>query len=35
MKEYKVYVNGFYVGTESLTKEDIKRINKDSNIILK
>lgn len=35
VRVYKIYVDGIYVGTKSLTYEDVRRINNDSTITLK
>lgn len=35
MKEYIVTVDGFTVGAVELTPEEVKEMNKDSNIIIK
>ena len=34
MANYKVYVNGVFVGIDTLTLEEVKRINNDSTISL-
>ena len=34
MTNYKVFVNGVFVGIDTLTLEEIKRINNDSTISL-
>ena len=33
MKNYKIYVNGYYVGTQALNLEEVKKCN-NNNIIL-
>lgn len=35
MKNYKVYVNGIYVGSASLTPSEVAKLNNDATIILK
>ena len=34
MANYKVFVNGVFVGVDTLTLEDVKRINNDTTISL-
>ena len=34
MANYKVFVNGVFVGIDTLTLEEVKRINNDSTISL-
>ena len=34
MKTYKIYVDGNYVGTDTLTVDEVKRINNDTSITL-
>lgn len=34
MANYKVYVNGIFVGVNTLTLEEVKRINNDTTISL-
>ena len=34
MTNYKVFVNGVFVGIDTLTLEEVKRINNDSTISL-
>jgi len=35
MMNYKVYVNGMYVGTQEMTKADAKRAEADKTITVK
>ena len=34
MKTYKIYVDGNYVGTDTLTVDEVKRINNDTSLTL-
>ena len=34
MKTYKIYVDANYVGTNTLTDDEVKRINNDTSITL-
>lgn len=35
MKNYKVFVNGVYVGSTNLTPSEVSKLNNDTTIILK
>lgn len=35
MKNYKVYVNGVYIGSADLTPAEVSKINNDNTIVLK
>ena len=32
---YKVYVNGYFVGVETLTSSEVSRLNNDSTVVIK
>jgi hypothetical protein len=34
MKNYKVYVNGVYIGSADLTPAEVSKLNNDTSIIL-